>query len=446
MPKLRITDNVVRTTECPPGRDRHELWDTVSSGLVLRVSKSGAKSWYAIYRSPITNRQTKLWLGNVKETEASVGLTLVGARSENLRAQADVDAGRDPRIERERQQAEERKRLEAERMERSQATFRALVDEYFQDKQGLRPGSLKSYRSVLDHEILPTLGDKLAREITALDFEVVVERVVKRGKKARARTVKTALGSVWGWARRTAKWRALGVTRDLVSEINPELTKRNDDDDGARDRKLTDDELKHLWSAIEASNLGLPTKTAFKLTILLGERSSELLHAPWTEIVDLDGTSPRWVLPAKRHKGKKERVLPLPPMSVSLLKELHKFTGNSPWLIPARGDTSKPVHGGLLTGSIRHLRNQKRLTCAPFSPHDLRRTMAHRMDTELELPDEAIKAVLGHSRSDVTSKHYTQSQKLGPKLAALSAWEQRVKQIVGLEPAQERNVVELRRA
>jgi hypothetical protein len=35
------------------------------------------------------------------------------------------------------------------------------------------------------------------------------------------------------------------------------------------------------------------------------------------------------------------------------------------------------------------------------------------------------------TRSDVTSVHYTQSQKLRQKLAALLAWERRVKQIVG---------------
>ena len=40
--------------------------------------------------------------------------------------------------------------------------------------------------------------------------------------------------------------------------------------------------------------------------------------------------------------------------------------------------------------------------------------------------------------------HYTQGQKLGAKLAAPSAWERRVNEIVGLEI--EGNVVELKRA
>ena len=48
------------------------------------------------------------------------------------------------------------------------------------------------------------------------------------------------------------------------------------------------------------------------------------------------------------------------------------------------------------------------------------------------------------ARSDVASLHYTQSQRLNAKLAALSAWERRVKEIVGLastEPTS--NVVSL---
>lgn len=445
MAKVEIQATTIRAAKCAPGQDRHEIWDTVSNGLVLRVTASGTKTWYAIYRSPITKKQTKHRLGEVRETDATVGLTLKEARAENQQLQATVGIGRDPRIELERQQDAERQRIDTERRERSGATFQALVDDYLADKQGLRAGSLKCYRSVLDREILPAIGTKLIKELTALDFELIVERVAKRGKKARAQTVKTALGSIWGWARRTAKWRVMGVTRDLVAEINPDLTKKQANE--ARTRKLTDDELKHLWRATDDCHLGLPTKIAFKLTILLGERSTELLHAPWTEIVDLDGSSPRWVLPGDRHKGKTEKVLPLPPLAVELLKQLHGVTGRTPWLIPARGDKAKPAHAGLLTGSIRHLRNQGLLKCEPFSPHDLRRTMAHRMEHDLDLSDEAIKAVLGHSRSDVTSKHYTQSQKLGKKLTALTAWELRVKQIIGLAPAvDEGNVTELRRA
>jgi integrase len=395
MARKRLTDAVVRAAACAKGTDRCELWDAVSHGLVLRVTEAGAKSWYAIYRSPVTSKQTKLRLGDVKNTEAMAGLTLAEARSVNIQVQSDVDAGRDPRIERERAQAEERRRLETQRQKSAMATFRALVDEYLAEKQGLRAGTIKSYQSALDNDILPALGHKLVREITALDFEVVIERVAKKGKRARARNVKTALGSVWGWARRTAKWRALGVTRDLVSEVNPELTTKG----AARTRKLTDDELRTLWASVEASNLGQPTKIAFKLTILLGERSTELIHAPWSEIVDLDGASPRWVLPAARNKGKAEKVLPLPPMAAGLLRELRTHTDRSPWLIPARGDLAKPAHAGLLVGSIRHLRQQELLTIAKFSPHDLRRTMANRMEEELEISSEAIKGVLGHARA-----------------------------------------------
>jgi integrase len=453
MAKARLTDLIVRTASCPPGKDRREWWDSISTGLVLRVTESsvepdgrterpGTKSWYAIYRSPITGKQTKLRLGDVKLTDAANGLTLSQARIENIQVQSEVSAGRDPRIDREQAQAAQRQRLATDGIERAQATFRGLADDYLAEKRGLRSGTLKCYRSALDRELLPMLGDKLVRDLTALDFEVVVERVAKRRKRARARTVKTALGSIWSWARRTAKWRALGITRDLVAEINPELTTKGE----ARRRKLTDEELRELWGAVEASNLRLPTKIAFKLTMLLGERATELIHAPWSEFA-LDGDPPRWTLPAERNNGKSEKTLPLPPMAAALLRELKSATGHTHWLIPGRDDDDKPANASLLTGSIRHLRDQGLLTCSPFTPHDLRRTMANRMAEELEVSGEAIKAVLGHSRSDVTSVHYTQNQQLRMKLAALTAWERRLREILGLEPtAGTNNIVELKRA
>ena len=285
MPKVRLTNTVVETAKCPPGNGRREWWDSVSTGLVLRVTESGAKSWYAIYRSPVTNKQTKLRLGDVKETDASNGLTLAQARSENVKVQGGVDARRDPRIERARAQAEERQRLDAERHERSHATFSALVDDYLAEKQGLRPGTLKTYRSVLDREILPALSNKLVREVTALDLEALIERIAKQGKRARARTIKTALGSIWGWARRTAKWRALGLdARHRVGgQPGPHDKGRTTQKEAKRRR------TPRPMAGGRSQQFGIPTKIAFKLTILLGERSTELIHAPWSEIVDLDG-------------------------------------------------------------------------------------------------------------------------------------------------------------
>jgi integrase len=440
---VRLTNAVVEAATCPKGGDRREWWDAISTGLVLRVTERGSKTWYAIYRSPVTGKQTKMRLGDVKVTEAENGLTLADARSANIRVQSEVDSGRDPRVEREKEQAETRRQLDAERFAQSHATVQAMVDDYLANKQGIRPSTLEVYRSAFDREILPAIGTKPVRDVTALDLELIVSKVAKRGKRARARNVKTTLGSVWGWARRTAKWRELGVTRDLVSEINPELTTKG----AARKRKLTDHELRHFWQAIEASNLTLPTKIAFKLTILLGERSTELIEAPWSEIEGLEGNAPRWALPAARNKGKSDKVLPLPPMAAELMRELRAATGKTPWLIPARGRNAKlrPAHPSLLTGALRQLRSTKLLSCAHFTPHDLRRTMANRMSEELGVSDEAIKGVLGHARSDVTSVHYTQSQQLPAKLAALTAWERRVREIAGLEVAAETNVVELKR-
>src|SRR5262249_4869710 len=233
--------------------------------------------------------------------------------------------------------------------------------------------------------------------------EILLEALVKRGVPARARTVRTVLSALFKWAVSSAKWRDMGVRRNVARDVRGDLTPR------ARpsDRKLTDHELRELWNAIEASKLGIHVKGALKLTVLLGERSAELVEAPWTEIVDLDGDNPRWVLPADRHKGKTEKITPLSSFSVAILKELHSITGSTGWIVPCRATTTRarnarPAYAGILNGALRDLREQGLLKTANYSPHDLRRTMAHRMVEELDVRNEVVASILGHALSGVT--------------------------------------------
>lgn len=153
--------------------------------------------------------------------------------------------------------------------------------------------------------------------------------------------------------------------------------------------------------------------------------------------MDLDGDNPRWVLPPERHKGKTEKVTPLSSFAVTILKELRDATGNTGWIVPCRQTatrprSARPAHSNVLNGALQDLREQGLLKIAEFSPHDLRRTMAHRMVEELEVPNEVVSSILGHALSGVTATVYTQPAFVRSKRVALEAWSQRVQEIVGL--------------
>ncbi len=60
MPTVRLTKQFVANAK-PRAAGRIEHWDTHTSGLGLRVTEKGAKSWVVMYR--VNGRQRRLTLG-----------------------------------------------------------------------------------------------------------------------------------------------------------------------------------------------------------------------------------------------------------------------------------------------------------------------------------------------------------------------------------------------
>jgi integrase len=74
------------------------------------------------------------------------------------------------------------------------------------------------------------------------------------------------------------------------------------------------------------------TRAALELLALTFVRPGELRPAEWTEI-DLDAAV--WEIPAGRMKMRKSHRVPLAARAVSILKELHKLTGQCKLLFPS---------------------------------------------------------------------------------------------------------------
>src|SRR5262249_17926975 len=91
--------------------------------------------------------------------------------------------------------------------------------------------------------------------------------------------------------------------------------RRQQPSEHARDRILTDDELRLLWQAAEQRNdvVGL----FVKFLLLTAWRRGEAAGMTWNEVVD-----DQWILPAARNKVGKELVRPLSEPALKLLDEL----------------------------------------------------------------------------------------------------------------------------
>ena len=86
MPKEKLTDSFVKKTR-PPESGRLEYWDTTVSGLGLRITAGGVKSWCIRYRAGTKHR--RFTLGTYP------ALSLSKAREEALEAIRKVKKGQD---------------------------------------------------------------------------------------------------------------------------------------------------------------------------------------------------------------------------------------------------------------------------------------------------------------------------------------------------------------
>jgi integrase len=153
-------------------------------------------------------------------------------------------------------------------------------------KRNLKAGTAKEVERLLQKEIVSLwLGRRLA-QITRADIHAVLDSIVERGSPIQANRTLAAFRTMCRWA----------VERGLI-DANPCTGIRAPSAETARDRVLSDDELKAVWQAAEA--LDQPYREFVQLLILTGQRRSEVAEMRWSEI-NLDAGL--WTLPKERGK------------------------------------------------------------------------------------------------------------------------------------------------
>jgi integrase/recombinase XerD len=164
----------------------------------------------------------------------------------------------------------------------------------------------------------------------------------------------------------------------------------------------TQAELNRLFAACDSLE-----KTAFAALLLTGLRERELCYLTWKD-VDLkratikvtgegkDGFSP---------KDYEERLIPIPPVLVALLKRLPR---NSEWIFPG-------AKGGRETHLLRRLKAvAKRASVQQATLHKFRHTYATRL-LEKGCDIVTVQHLMGHSDLDTTRQYLSPDDTLKRK-------------------------------
>ena len=388
--KKRLTERFVQTV-APPTADRLVFADAIAPGLELRVSVGGRRSWSIRYRPRGGTRQRATY-------GTYPAKSLAEARARSLAIAAAAADGIDLPAEEEAERDEQRKG------EGRPRTVGALVDDYVAKHCKVTQRRPLMVERLFENHVKPAIGDLLLTELRRADLvELLDDLQNKKGLRAQVNRVRSQLIAAFGW----------GIEREYL-DVNPAAAIKRRRLEMSRDRVLSQDELRAIWTAAEG--LDDPSRTLVKAWILTGQRRDEVRCMTWSE---LDARNGLWTLPAARSKAKRDHEVPLAPMLVALLDSLPRL---GPYVFALGKD--RPYSGQRRLKAI--LDRESKVT--GWTIHDLRRTCSTGL-ASLHVTQDTIDRVLGHAVGTLAGT-YNRHQYLQEKRQALEAWAKRVELIV----------------
>jgi integrase len=333
--------------------ERFEVSDLGCPGLRVVVFPSGHKSFIVRYRSRGA-RQEKLTLGPClielsgtvePETSPQIGtpLSLAAARALCAQSLREARAGKDP--------AEERRRRRKQEGASLSDTLEAVAQEFLR-RRGPELRTVSQRRADLELLCRSPLGRLPIAEISRGQYIRVLDHIADHNGPVRSDRCLSALKTLLLWHAERSDYVSVlgrGGRRTSISER-------------ARDRTLSDDELRRVWVAAGQTEL---FGDLIKLALLTGARRSEIAGLRHSELTQGE-TGTVWTIPSERHKTKTSMVIPLSKAALKIIMtrpRLGDFVFTS--------DGNRPI-GGFDT---RKAALDRLSGVAGWTIHDTRRTV-----------------------------------------------------------------------
>jgi integrase len=374
-----------------PGEGVGFLWDEDLKGFGVKITPAGALGYVYQYRMGGREAKTRRYTIGAHGSP----WTPTSARTEAERLALLVAQGIDPA------EADKKRRHEAVSL-----AFNSYAQAFKDNCKGDGWRGLVE-RSLRLH-VVPVLGSKALPKITRTDLAAVFDAMPAEQDAGRR--------NVFAILRRLFKW---SVSRGDIA-ASPMDGMETPPPVKARDRHLTDAELRRVWNA--AAGCHRCFGPIVRLLIATGQRREEVTGMEWNE---LDRGGAMWRIPGKRTKNGEPHTVPLNTLALEAIDEMAK---GEKW--PRRGLVFKTSSGGAFTAHAAGMRKIDALLAAEgeddvpgWRLHDLRRTLATGFQ-RLGVRFEVTEAVLNHlsgARAGVAGV-YQRHHWTDEKRAALQAW------------------------
>lgn len=394
MPKEKLEHHKIEAWKAPEKPE--ERFDTIASGLGIRLSVVGSKTFFYRYRFQGKNKRY-----TIGEFPA---VSLASARKRAGELKTAVTNGFNPQGEKDKLKAIPEKEL----------SFSDLCERFRKRHLStLRKKTADEYERIIDKEINPVIGLRPAKEVTRKEIIDLLDAIAfDRGAQTLSNRVRATLSSIYSF----------GIDKAIV-EANPVLNVRRKKNETKRDRVYSSDELKELWNAFELQDE--PVKTLYKVLLLCGQRSGETRRMKWEHV---DFEKQIWTIPEEETKAKRVQIIPLTETVLELIENLYPITGNSEYVFNSPKLENKPIEW-LQKATDRV---QAESGVSDFRVHDLRRSMASYL-AELGTERTVLGKVLNHkglAGDDQVTAIYDRYDYLDEKRMALNLWSRKLMELV----------------
>ncbi|WP_270668472.1 MULTISPECIES: tyrosine-type recombinase/integrase [unclassified Aeromonas] len=220
-----------------------------------------------------------------------------------------------------------------------------------------------------------------------------------------------------------------------------------------RERWLTRDELRLLWAALEqatagggsmaaggrgiASNvvLSLAVANCLRLITLTAVRRSEAVGMRWDQL-----NGERWTIPET--KNGRAHVVTLCPLALEIIERQRELSQGS-YVFESTSKAGHPITGDAVTRALERVRLKYLAELVPFSPHDLRRSVATGAAEYLDAPERLIELMLNHVPKDRLIRTYQVGQQAEKLRALFMHWGDFIQDITQPEQIKRDNVVSI---
>jgi len=396
---MKFTQAEVHRFKIKAGKSEHIEFDESMPGFGLRIragDKAEHRTFIAQYK--IGAKHRRITLGDVRK------VTLENARKEARRIFGKVANGHDPANEK------------AERRSAASHTLDATIARYLEAKATeFKPRTMVEVKRYLEKD-WQSLHNLAIASIARANVAATLSAIAKSKGGATANRARAALSAMFRWA----------IGEGLCDQ-NPVVGSNRHEENGHRERSLSDDEVAKLWLAAPENDYG----NIVKLLMLTGCRREEIGSLTWSE-VDLEART--ITLPKERTKNEMEHNVPLPDAALSILQSTMR-RGDRDFVFGVRG-------GGFSDWSRSKTALDKAVALKEdWRLHDLRRTVRTGLG-KLGVQPHVAEAVLNHLPPKLI-RTYDRNTYAAEKRDALDKWATHLKTIVA--QANGANVTALRK-